>query len=364
MAVSYKKIASVTIKNDFYINGLGVRDFEIVPTEDTESKLRGFNMLARVTDNGLTLLIKIDPATSTAPFAPFVDPTNTVLRFVLRQRNSVLSNFSLLPLTGNSGKIVNFDNLIDNTTGSDKLLHPEVVTDTSLNDLSYTLRGEVISRSSTETVRIEDVFGNIYGTTFDQLEIDLRPLRLAGGRYKIVKTSDDSVVEEFYLNKDLGVNDAFGVIDLHIRDGVVPATYELVQVSGSDVTFPADGIDFVVGLKKRAVVWKYIVEVRDNPDILGKFSGSPTEITELTLSGLTTTDPDGHAQVIENTDQRKAVQFISSAEVPYEEQKNTGIQLIFTDGGPPKTIVNTMPNASVNSMKPGSTNESQIYVYV
>ena len=89
MQVTYKILFTVDIFNDYYRDGR-CTDFKLMPSWETASLLKKYNMLYRMTGNRLVILVKIKD--DNTPVTP-IDP-NTKFSFYMDLQTPAFVNFT------------------------------------------------------------------------------------------------------------------------------------------------------------------------------------------------------------------------------------------------------------------------------
>lgn len=109
MQVTYKILFTVDILNDYYRDGR-CADFKVMPSEETASLLKKYNMLYRMTGNRLVILVKIKD--DNTPVTP-IDP-NTKFSFYMDLQTPAFVNFTNINLDALATKRFYFSNLNGN----------------------------------------------------------------------------------------------------------------------------------------------------------------------------------------------------------------------------------------------------------
>lgn len=120
MTAAFSILATITVQHDYYADGR-CRDFDIVPAADTRTLLQGLEIIYKMVDNVLLLLMKTDEK----GLPDKTLPAGARLSFYLMHESPSLPNFTALPPTiGDGQSIFYFGNDVGSVVEGARYLHP------------------------------------------------------------------------------------------------------------------------------------------------------------------------------------------------------------------------------------------------
>ena len=312
MNLRYKILFSVEIRHDYYTDNRS-NDFEISPSAETASVLRGQGMLFKMAGNKLIVLIRVDE--SDKPLNDF--SKSGKLTFFMKLTNPHFNNFTNLDYHPSEPQKYYFSNANQSKVGSDLYLNSKIpvynntndypigalasnVSDTvfeaikpgssaskhALTNKDYWMnRGKIQYVNSNDLVEVTPfvyLFNTISNTNFtvniyglnhttgaydmqvtdtvnlsfssSQTSVPVRMEKLPKGYYRIEVNGESRYV---YTDSDAVYNNIFGIIEIF---NFLPASnaFALFNASGT-----AKASLFTIRFPNRALIWKYVARSND-----------------------------------------------------------------------------------------------------
>lgn len=312
MNLRYKILFSVEIKHDYYTDNRS-DDFEISPSAETVSVLKGQGMLFKMIGNKLIVLVRVDDSDK-----PLIDIDRSgKLTFFMKLANPHFNNFTNLDYHPSESKRYYFSNANQSKIGSDLYLNSKIPVYKNTNDYPigslasnasdivfeaikpssstskraltnkdyWMNRGKVQYVNSNDLVEVspfvylfntisDTVFTvNIYGLNFNtgaydvpvtdtvnlsfssaQTAVPVRLEKLSKGFYRIDINGESRFV---YTDSDAVYSNTFGIIEIF---SFLPASnaFALFNTSGK-----AKGSLFTIRFPNRVLIWKFIARSSD-----------------------------------------------------------------------------------------------------
>lgn len=312
MNLRYKIFFSVEIRHDYYTDTRS-HDFEISPSAETVSVLRGQGMLFKMVGNRLIVLMRVDDSDK-----PLSDLSKSgKLTFFMKLTNPHFNNFTNLDYHPSKSKKFYFSNANQSKIGSDLYLNSKIQVYNNANDYPigalasntsdtvfeaikpsssaskraltnkdfWMNRGKVQYVNSNDlvevtpflylfnTVSATDFTVNIYGLNYNTGAYDVQvtdtlnlsfsssqnsiPVRLENlpkGYYRIDVNGESRFV---YTDSDAVYSNTFGIIEIF---NYLPASnaYALFDASGT-----AKASLFTIRFPNRLLIWKFIARSND-----------------------------------------------------------------------------------------------------
>lgn len=272
--ISYNRLFEIQLLNRYY-NDWRSQDFSIVPTAATQQLMANYNLLARVTENGIIVLAKLNENDELQIPIPLTDGFKLV--FELRLHTPHYFNFTDLSLEKpmidylNAGNKTGyyFANLYDNehTTSN-----PEPAFDLKLlsrqNGQEVSSEDEVIYFPKIANIQLpaENNTFSLGLTSFDNSPFDTITINepdnfsnhdadlsaIPAGFYNL--NLDGGTPQRIYLDNGFYQRAPFGVIEIfHHAD--VPADYRFVTGAGNN---EIDYQIYHIWFRNRSATWRYV----------------------------------------------------------------------------------------------------------
>ncbi len=262
----------------------------VEPSSATQDKLREYGLIFREAEDGFSIYAEIVPESTPLELLKPIGEDALRFSFLLKSRNSYLSNITALPKYRPGSELFYFNNLRDDQ--ADGRLHlgdsaPGVRVGNGVELVGDTYAYQFSSPVNSASLKIEDIFGNQLhnltfkyndsGDTTSEHKIDLQNIdKLVPGCYVISDANDGSGARRFYYDPALFGNSPMGVIE------IFSSTHKLTS-SGidwvpNDYRFLVDNelqdiAAYTIQLEARTTTWRY--------SVIKKYEASGINISNL-----------------------------------------------------------------------------------
>jgi hypothetical protein len=348
MELITQQLLRLEIRHNYYRNNR-CRDLVVRPSSATAALLRKWGVMCRWTDDGMVLLcetrnengIRVPARLPSGPFK---------LVFLLTVTGAQFVNFTDLPLS--KGGSVYLNNLSDNPSGDDLLLHPadhvSLGDRTDIRPLQFTL--PLSDTGSSTKIKVTSDTG---GVMMDEeipagsacCNIDLA----AGGEgIYFLEVNGEKTPAFFALGIERGT--VMGVVEL-FSDPRVPAAYRMLHDEGT-LASPA----YTVQFNSRATTWTYYIQGND----LGKYG-------KMSVGSIKSNVTFEGPEQVTLLDGKPAIAFYSADPIPLAERPELFFQLKKNGGTTNGSVlVDALPAPGANMIKPSGDGkiQSEVYVYL
>ncbi|NMM49684.1 hypothetical protein [Marinigracilibium pacificum] len=377
MNILYTRLFNLSIKHDFYENGLA-QGVNIFPSLETTKLLKGGRMLFKHTSKGVTVLYRTEDD-ETTPFVDLGKDVRLTFELSLNNKNQFLNITDLDESPAkkySSSNILYFKN--NPSAASINPATPEPLEfelidfiQSRLFSYSFSLSGsptQVLFRVFEETnntlVSIgKDVNGNLFPDTITvskqdndsySQQIDLRDRPKGKYRIEIWNSGDTTKLQEVkvYLDEDMAGKDINGIVDI-IYDTAQDHIYDDVE-------------EYAIEFSRKVSFWKYLVVNKSNNHNfnLDTFSindaGSPTTAYVVNNFIVVGTVPSADIKV----NGLDTIVFKSDAEIPFYEIPKVKLQL--KKNALVKPVLGDLPNPLHSGVVKEEAGDlaSEIYVFI
>lgn len=376
MNLIYSRLLEVSVLHDYFRNGIA-RDIKLIPTRETQEKLKRGRMLWRETPQGIVLLYRAEDDLST-PEVALSPPIDLCFFF---QSSNPTEFFTVTELKKGSrsyqaGDILAFQNIPANAS-SDPLNPEKLAVEIwdGARPKTFSERVKLNPIPSKVILQVRDAAGNKIAPGLDDngnplpLDLPLSPddtgaflLKLdlkgkAEGNYSFVLRNEadtqDLWTRTYFLTQDSEVNKSLGILSLGYR--------------ASPARLYGDREYFAIDLKRKATKWTYIIVSQNNKvdlaaaqlSILDKGNppGSPYATYTFQQQGAAP-----HADIRINN--AETVIFKSQVPIPFFENPKLNLELRRKPGN--RVLFGHLPNPSRSGAVKVSPGEeiSEIYVFI
>ncbi len=358
MKILFENLFDAEIQNSFYNDGVS-RDFQIAPSQNTAATIQKLGLKFRQTQKGISVFYEAD-TTNPAGDRPLKNLKDAKLNFLLLRKTNNLENYSDLPLENPINKIYYFSNLIDNKQDGDLLLSGDSTSPYINSSDSFQLKGSAFSfrypsPNNTATVKVKNQSGNtiyekVVNVVGGYINYNVNIANDGPGVYSIEVSGTE--VSRFYSSDEAVRKNAFGVIEIFINT-TTPLNYRLLTIAGK-----VKSKLYKLKINNRKTFWKYFVILNYDTSITPNklsISSQPPGITFTRQSSIT------------NNNGKFTIPFISDTALDIKEKMNNGLQLKRSTTSGDTILLDGLPNASSDSIKPNASDNkvySEIYIYV
>ncbi|MCP3669612.1 MAG: hypothetical protein GY814_04135 [Gammaproteobacteria bacterium] len=302
MKLVYRPLLEIQLRHSFYMSGIAVDDFKIVPSASTLEMLKQYDLIMRKNDTGFVIYAEVD-ASSVGEAIENVSPVplprlknehleeTLHLSFYLQANNKYLSNITELKRYDPGRELFYFNNLRDDQD-SGLLRLGDSFTDQRVGDAIALVSAETVtyrfnSAVNSATIQINDSFGNTLHNSSFQLDdlsittlehrIDLNDVSaMRAGRYSLIHEGSVDGPQVFYFDPDIFALNALAVIE--IFDSTVGLTADESELVAAEYQFLLNNEIQAIGtyalqLEARATTWRY--------NVIKKYDSNPYSLVNL-----------------------------------------------------------------------------------
>jgi len=349
---NYKEILSVEIAHDYYKNG-HCEDFLIQPSLQCSQVLRNCGWIFKSSKYGFKLFADVVQNSNTSILKKTIEKPLKFI-FLLHLQNPLLVNFSELPFNISPDFKYYFNNLFKNISsdGEFLLIKKDNVNEqyVSSEDLIQFKAGQLNwLYNSSEQISVAELrfidsgisiiqnLKNNQNTFPFQFDLSTLPPEMFDVYINGIKMN----TSPFYNHTPFKQQEVFAVLELYYSDEV-PAEYLFIDSLGA-----IQPKQYVIPFCKRKTKWRFILNNKDQIDIK-----DPEVLESEGTWHFSKTAP---------------LIFESDELMPMQETPITGIKLIKDKSDASSVLVESLPNASVQIIRPdknANTVYSDIYVNI
>lgn len=348
ISFQYRTLFKLSVLHDFYAEQ-NTRDLMLVPTPETLKLAKRLGLVIKETNRDYQVLYEPDKLEG---FIAEVEKKNIVkFTFILQCNNPYFINYTDIPANDNAG-IFYFSNNKVSKDGEDLLLHTGKFAQNS-NRYKLKIGLEISGQGKERELTIKDD----YNTEITKKKVgpeetvflDNRALPI--GLYNV---EEGKSKEAIVLFSQVPVKKPVAVIDISLSGLIKKEFLEAAKVN----SLPT--YNYKVSFASRMTYWRYL--------LIGKYNNTLKNTAINSVDKIVTFSGPRECKLLNG---QEVIEFISEKPLALKERPNYNFQLKSVKAGVAngKTILEKLPQASVEVIKPESREEnskvfSDIIVYI